>query len=60
MKYILNLNFKDIPECINCMLCRNKGLDLNGETVKGCSAIGIMPKCPEEGCLKTCPLVLES
>lgn len=44
MKYILELNFIDKPKCSNCMLSRNKGLDLNGETIIGCSAIGSMPQ----------------
>ncbi|HEY8892613.1 MAG TPA: hypothetical protein VIM70_20450 [Clostridium sp.] len=56
MKYILELSFTDKPNCYGCMLSRTKGLDLNGETVIGCSALGSMPKCPEEGCHRDCPL----
>ena len=58
MRYILNLSFVDKPICNRCMLSRSKGLDLHGETVIGCSALGMMPKCSEEGCRENCPLIL--
>lgn len=56
MKYILELNFIDKPKCSNCMLSGTKGLDLNGETVIACCALGNRPKCPDEGCHRDCPL----
>ena len=56
MEYILKLSFKDKPECARCMLCSSKGQDLRGETVMACFALGIKPKCPEEGCRSDCPL----
>jgi hypothetical protein len=58
MKYVLELNFTDKPKCSACMLSGTKGLDLNGETVIACFALGIRPKCPEEGCRRDCPLKL--
>lgn len=57
MKYVLEFGFKDKPECSKCMVCRSRGLNLNGETVMGCAAMGSMPKCPEDGCREDCPLV---
>lgn len=56
MKYILELQFKDKPECSLCMLSGIKGLDLDGESVICCFALGNRPKCPDVGCLKNCPL----
>jgi len=58
MKYVLELNFTDNPKCSSCMLSGTKGLNLAGETVIACFALGIRPKCPEEGRRKDCPLVL--
>jgi len=57
MEYVLKLGFLDKPKCSNCMLSGVKGLDLNGETVMACFALGIRPKCPEEGCRIDCPLI---
>lgn len=56
MKYVLNIEFRNLPKCSLCMLCRSKGFDLNHETVMGCAALGTMPKCPDEGYRKDCPL----
>lgn len=56
MKYIYECHFTDKPECSKCMLSRPSGKDLEGENVVGCSALSSMPKCPEEGARKDCPL----
>lgn len=56
MKYKLELQFKDKPQCSSCMLCGTKGLDLNGETVMACYGLSRRLKCPEKGCRKDCPL----
>jgi hypothetical protein len=57
MKYVLELEFKDKPECINCMLGRYTGKNLDGESILKCQAIGNAPKCPEDGGYrKDCPL----
>lgn len=56
MKYVLELYFNDVPKCESCMLARSKGLNLDGETVIGCAALGPMPKCSEEAKRKDCPL----
>jgi hypothetical protein len=56
MKYKLELNFTDTPKCSSCMLSGVRGLDLEGETVMACFALGIRPKCPEDGCRRDCPL----
>lgn len=56
MKYVLECYFTDKPECSGCMLSRKSGMNLDGETILGCAGLGFMPKCPEEGCLKDCPL----
>lgn len=56
MKYKLELYFKDKPVCNICMLSRSKGLNLDGETIIRCSALGSRPRCPDEGCHKDCPL----
>jgi len=42
------------------MLSGIKGLDLDGESVIACFALGNRPKCPEEGKRKDCPLVREN
>lgn len=57
MEYVFKLSFTDKTKCSNCMLSGTKGLDLNGETVIACFALGIRPKCPEEGCRVDCPLI---
>ncbi|MBE6067746.1 MAG: hypothetical protein E7211_08650 [Clostridium lundense] len=59
MEMALLLAFSDEKgaECSRCMLSGVKGLDGNGETVTACFALGIRPKCPEEGCRKDCPLI---
>jgi hypothetical protein len=56
MKYILELNFKDKPECNCCMLGRSKGLNSDGETVMACYGLINIPKCVDSGCRKDCPL----
>ena len=56
MKYVYECYFTEKPECSKCMLCRTRGLDGDGETVSGCAALGIMPRCPDEGCREDCPL----
>jgi hypothetical protein len=60
MKYVFEANFKDTPVCTSCMLSGTKGLNSEGETVIACFALGIRPKCPEEGCRRDCPLKLVS
>jgi len=60
LKYILELNFNEKPKCSKCMLSGIKGLDLDGESVIACFALGNRPKCPEEGKRKDCPLVREN
>ena len=57
MKYTLTLEFKKTPVCHHCMLCRVKGQDSNNESTVGCAALGIFPKCPDEGCRDDCPLI---
>lgn len=58
MKYVYELQFHGEPECESCMLCGNKGQDLNGETVMACFALGTRPKCPEDGGRRyDCPLL---
>ncbi|MFL0251138.1 hypothetical protein ACJDT4_11945 [Clostridium neuense] len=56
MKYILKLEFKGKPECSRCVLNGAMGQDLYGNTVMVCHGLGSRPHCPEEGCLKDCPL----
>ena len=56
MKYILELQFKNKPECRMCMLNRPTAKNLNGESIEQCQAIGYTPRTPEEGCRDDCPL----
>jgi len=58
MKYYLELQFSDSPKCRTCMLCRSKGLDLNGETVMGCYGLIKIPKIEDDepDKLENCPL----
>jgi len=56
MRYVLELNFIEKPNCSSCMLSSVKGLDLNGESVIACFGLVNRHKCPEEGCRKDCPL----
>jgi len=56
MKYILELEFTDKPECKKCMLSRPTAKNFYDESVYQCQAIGFTPRCPEEGCIKDCPL----
>jgi hypothetical protein len=60
MKYIYELNFINKPKCSSCMLSGIKGLNLNGESVEACFALGNRPSCPEEGHHRDCPLKLIS
>lgn len=57
MALLLAFNDEKGVECNRCMLSGVKGLNLNGETVIACFALGIRPKCPEDGCRKDCPLI---
>ena len=57
MALLLAFNNEKGAECSRCMLSGSKGQDLNGETVMACYALGIRPKCPEEGCRIDCPLI---
>ena len=52
MKVVYKLAFNDSKgiECSRCMLSTAR--DEN----EICSALGIRPICPEEGCRKDCPL----
>lgn len=56
MKYILELHFKNKPECNCCMLRRSKGLNFDGETVMACYGLANLPKCVDDGCREDCPL----
>lgn len=49
-KYVFECYFEDTPKCEWCMLSKNTGEHRN------CMALGIRPRCPEEGCRKDCPL----
>lgn len=51
MEYILNISFKDKPECKYCMLSFSQ---MDGK-VK-CAGLANRPKCPEDGARKDCPL----
>lgn len=53
MKYILEEEFRDKPDCKRCMLGSSIGT-VDGKML--CMALGIRPICPEEGCRKDCPL----
>lgn len=55
MKYILECDFTDKPVCDKCMLSFSK-MSSEGESKNYCAALGIRPKCPDEGCRKDCPL----
>ena len=59
MRYVYECVFIDKPKCSRCMLSGAKGQDLHGETVMACFALGIRPKCPEEGSRTDCPLKLK-
>lgn len=50
MEYILKLSFQDKPNCMACLLSTTK----NDNYI--CPAIGARPICPDEGCLRNCPL----
>jgi len=51
MKYVYECYFNDKPECKTCMLSKGDG----GE-YKYCMALGMRPRCPEEGHHVDCPL----
>lgn len=57
MALLLAFDDKNGVECNRCMLSGSKGQDLHGETVMACHGLGFRPKCPDEGCLKDCPLI---
>lgn len=57
MKTIFIQEFNNKIECNRCMLSFSK-MNFNGETELYCSALGIRPKCAEDGNRKDCPLTV--
>lgn len=59
MKYVLELYFKEEPNCNNCMLSRYTGsIYLGCEISIGCAGMAGMPNCVKEGYRRDCPLKL--
>ena len=61
MKVVFKLEFDETKgiECRRCMLSFSKMNSYKEETEMHCSALGIRPKCPDEGNREDCPLVRE-
>jgi len=60
MKVVFEQEFDDKKgiECNRCMLSFSKMNNIKGETEMHCSALGVRPKCTEDGNRKDCPLVI--
>jgi len=53
MKYILELEFEDVPYCKDCICSFHKFVD---ESRLYCKALPNRPRCPITGRLNNCPL----
>ena len=56
MKYFLELKFNNEVNCKECLLSKNKIVNLAGESKKVCQALYNNPKCHDDGYREDCPL----
>lgn len=59
MKYVIELGFKDTPNCSECRFCDSDGQIVNGLATLVCFALERRPLCPSKGMLNDCPLKIE-